>query len=218
MKRLKKYMSIVLVFVLLFVFQTPAFANQGVVTDSVGGEYVKILSENKLSLDVDGHTYIYEVDNTYDKTSVIQRDENGNIVEEYIYDSIDNSVYMVNADILIEDVMSESDIQMNSNGNYIDGGSMRFSVKDLCVVVGTGISVATFVGLIIAAAGGVATVTTPMLKAIISAAVTMSLNFGALIENHGINVHFRRYWTRVCRGSDCYEGYYRYEAVSWSKY
>ena len=218
MKRLKKYMSIVLVFVLLFVFQTPAFANQGVVTDSVGGEYVKILSENKLSLDVDGHTYIYEVDNTYDKTSVIQRDENGNIVEEYIYDSIDNSVYMVNADILIEDVMSESDIQMNSNGNYIDGGSMRFSVKDLCVVVGTGISVATFVGLIIAAAGGVAIVSTPMLKAIISAAVTMSLNFGALIENHGINVHFRRYWTRVCRGSDCYEGYYRYEAVSWSKY
>ena len=101
---------------------------------------------------------------------------------------------------------------------YIDGGSMRFSVKDLCVVVGTGISVATFVGLIIAAAGGVAIVSTPMLKAIISAAVTMSLNFGALIENHGINVHFRRYWTRVCRGSDCYEGYYRYEAVSWSKY
>lgn len=45
----------------------------------------------------------------------------------------------------------------------------------------------------------------------LTVASEMSLLFGGLVTNHGVIFPYKAYEDTVCRGSECFTGYYDYE-------
>lgn len=89
-------------------------------------------------------------------------------------------------------------------------------MKKIMIVIT--VSVSTLIGLIIASAGGAVVYTISMTRAILTEAAGLSLTIGGLVTNHGIIVRVKKTWSRSCRGSECFEGYFNRSLVGHSIY
>lgn len=112
-------------------------------------------------------------------------------------------------------IRNQNPISLYSSNDYIFR-EFNLSLSELCTAVGIGISVAQLVGILLSY--GLSTVVTIGLKDVIKAAVGLSIAFGGLVNNRGIVLKMKCYKKTVCRGSECFTGYYDCKYYSHSIY
>lgn len=97
---------------------------------------------------------------------------------------------------------------------------ISLSVAELCTGIGIAISAATLVGVLIAASSNPLCIITvkKTMTAALTAAANLSIALGGLVNDHGITFMFHAYKDKVCRGSECFVGYYDYRYVDFTTY
>lgn len=229
MKKLKKqklYVMIALTLALVIGIQIPVSAYSQLSNPSNDSESFQLLAkdENNLILKTQEGIRTYKINKTYNGNVVFEYDNEGRLVEEYYYDSINNSVSTKYSGIEASNVV-ELDEEVKVNNMSISSNShppryktVSFSLSQLCVAVGVAISVTSLVGLVIAAAGGSVVIVTSIARAILSEAAGLSITIGGLVTNRGIRMRIKETYKKACRGSDCHYGYFGRTLVSWSTY
>lgn len=182
--------------------------------------------ENTFAIELDGETYTYEVLFNEDTTMVQMWDGNGELEEVFTRVNGSNQIFLHNANCLVEVNMTASEVVTPQSGvyslntrDYIEG-EFQFTVADLCSAVGIAINMSTFIGIILVASTHPVCIINvkTVLAAVLDAAAQLSLSFGGLVTNHGAIIYYRAYEDRVCRGSECFVGYFDYDFYDYELY
>lgn len=223
---MKKKIAVLMALLLLILSQSTVMASNyaGNLADITDNESLSYFGNTVRYSSKDGEEYYYEIEAGVGKNIVTQKTLDGVVVEIYIYDKLNDNIKMIKSNVEIDNISYESMVvgenseSLLSNNHPPRYSNLRFSLSDLCTAVGVAISVATLIGLIIVAVGGGAIVSTTILKAILSEAASISLQIGGLVTNRGIDIKIESTYTKRCRGSECFWGYYAHSIYSYSVY
>lgn len=211
---MKKVICLLLVACILFSGQSIIFASNIYSTHSTDEE---LYIENIMEIDEKDGYASYDIYYNSDERGVIQKDRDGNIVEVYVYNYNDDSVYLEKSGIKLENISKNSensDLYGLRDCRY--GGSIDITLEQICKAAGRTIAIGSLVGLILVLSGGTVLMTVNVVHEIRKALLSLALEWCP--SNHGVIINYDRCWTKKCRGSDCYEGYFGIEIRSYSIY
>lgn len=230
-EKLLKTTSLMLAFLfLVFCFVPPKVEAKGDLDnlEYVTDDTLEYVTDDTFKVNIDNVLHIYTVINTFSKTVVVEK-VNNIVVEKYTFDKIANSITTEISDIVLDNVygniiepknvLNKQDTINGLNSNHPPRYStVNLSISQLCTAVGVSISVANFIGLLVALAGGAVTISVYVIDLILSEAVSLSLTIGGLVTNRGIRIRIKETYGKRCRGSDCHEGYFFRDYLSYSLY
>ena len=196
----KKIFSFVLIIVMLY---SSIHSNA---QSNVSSDFrVNWILDNRISMNIDRENYIYDIVKNNLNTKITLMDSNLNIINTYTYNKKDNVLTLSDGKKVHNAIKEQSSVSLYSSGDYIFR-EVDLNIGALCSAVGIGISVAEFVGILMSYS--ITVTVTIGLKQVIKAAVGVSISYAGSYINKTINIKFKCYKERVCRGSECFTGYY----------